>query len=157
MNRRPLLGCLPLALALLLGACATPPSQGLIVSVAQVEVLPSAGSELRATVTLRLQNPNDSAVKFSGATVELGLRGQTIGSGVSSAGGRVPRLGETTLPVVVTVTQVNAVKQALGLYGSDDRRLSYRITGTLSAAGMLKERLAFESVVELAFPGASRL
>jgi len=156
MKRRSLLSLTAATPALLLAACASTPTRGLTVSVAQVDVLPSAGSELRATVTLRIQNPNDSALRFDGATVDMALRGQTIGSGVTNTGGRVPGLGETLLPVTVTVTAVSAVRQAVGLYGADDRRLSYKISGALASSGMGAQRIAFEGMAELAFPGLAQ-
>lgn len=154
MNRRPLLALIPLALV---AGCATPPKQGLVVSVAGVEAVPSGGSELRATVTLRIQNPNDRGLSFGGASVQLSLRGEVVGSGVTASGGNVPRFGEALLPVTVTVTRIAALKQALGLYGADDRRLTYKISGTLATEATGAKPMTFESVVELAFPGISRM
>jgi LEA14-like dessication related protein len=153
MNRRSLLAAVP---ALLLGACASPPKQGLVVSVAGVEAVPSGSSELRARVTLRIQNPNDGDVAYGGARLDLSLRGEVIGTGVTSTGGSLPRLGETLVPVTVTVTRVTAVRQAMGLYGAEDRRLTYKIAGSLASAGGGAKPVAFESLVELAFPGATR-
>lgn len=140
------LAVLPLAL---LAACATPRTP-LQVNVASVERIEGASMELRFMAKLRVQNPNDAAVEFSGATVELQLRGKTIGTGVSSRSGYVPRFGETFVDVPVTVSALGEVRQAIGLYGAPDRKLDVALKGRLNGPGY--DALSFDWRGEMAMP-----
>lgn len=147
---------LALVLALALGACAGLARQEPVrVAVAGVEPLPGEGLELRFLVKLRLQNPNDQPLDFNGAFVELDVRGEPFASGVSNAGGSVPRYGEAVLAVPVSVSALHAVRQAIGAIGSaEPMRLDYELRGKLAGPGFADMR--FETQGELAWPDAVR-
>jgi LEA14-like dessication related protein len=145
--RRLLIALVPLAL---LAACATPRTAPLMVNIAGVERIEGGPMELRFVAKLRVQNPNDSAVEFSGATADLILNGKTIGSGVSDGQGFAPRMGETFVLIPITVSALGDVRQAIGLYGAPDRKLDTSLKGRL--AGSSFNELRFEWRGELAMP-----
>ena len=142
------LAMLPLALVV---ACATPRAP-LQVNVASVERIEGASMELRFMAKLRVQNPNDAPVEFSGATAELQLRGtgRTIGTGVSSGSGYVPRFGETFVNIPITVSGLGELRQAIGLYGAPDRKLDVGLKGRLNGPGY--DALSFDWRGEMAMP-----
>lgn len=144
------LAALPLAL---LGACATPRAP-LQVNVASVERIDSAPMELRFVARLRVRNPNDMALEFSGTTAELSLSGsgKVIGGGVSDTRGTVPRLGEAIVELPITVDALGDVRQAIGLYGAANRKLDVALRGRLVGGG---DALRFEWRGELAMAPAT--
>lgn len=147
-SRRLLIALIPLTL---LAGCVTAPKAPLQVNVASVQRIEGAAMELRFNARLRVQNPNDAPVSYTGASVELKLlNGATIGTGVSSAGGSVPRLGDVFIDVPVTVSALGEVRRAIGLYGAADRKLDVSLKGRLS--GPFTEALGFEWRGELAMP-----
>jgi hypothetical protein len=131
--------------ALALAACASfPATDPPRVLVAGVEPLPGEGLELRFLVKLRIQNPNDAAIDFRGAFVELDLLGRPFASGVSDAAGSVPRFGEAVLGVPVTVSALNALNQVLRIASQDAlTKLDYALRGKL--AGPLFAAARFEA------------
>ena len=79
-------------------ACAALPNRDpLSIDVAGIEPLPGEGLELRLAVRVRIQNPNDTPIEYSGAALDLDLNGRKLASGVSDAIGTVPRYGEAVL------------------------------------------------------------
>jgi LEA14-like dessication related protein len=143
-SRRTLIACIT---STLLAACATPsaPPQ---VNVASVQPIEAGGMELRFVARLRVQNPNQAPLEFSGATAELKLYGKVIGTGVISVSGYVPPLGETFVDIPITVSGIGDVRQAIGLYGAPNRKLDTVLTGRL--AGSRFDNLNFEWRGELA-------
>lgn len=145
----PVLRLLALLLTLALTACAGLTQRETVrVAVAGIEPLPGEGLELRFLVKLRVQNPNDVALSFNGAFIEFDVRGQPFASGVSDASASVPRYGEAVLAVPVTVSALQAVRQAIGALGrSDTGRLDYLLKGKLAGPGFADMR--FETRGEL--------
>jgi LEA14-like dessication related protein len=128
--------------ALLLGGCAsltrTDPVQ---VTVAGIESLPGEGLEMRLLVKLRVQNPNDAPIEYDGVYVKLDVLGRTFATGVSDAGGAVPRFGETVIAVPVSVSVLRMASHALGLLdGRPVDRIDYDLEGKLNAAGFGSRR-----------------
>lgn len=122
-----------LALAAVLAACTSLPQRdALNVTVAGVEPLPGEGLELRLSVKVRIQNPNDAPVEYTGAALSVDLNGRKLASGVSDRTGTVPRYGETVLTIPVTVSAFNMARQVIGLAtGANEREISYRVRGKL--------------------------
>ena len=147
-SRRLLIALLPLAV--LVGCATTPTRTGMRVNIASVERIEGGTMELRFIARLRVQNPNDGPVEFTGATADLQLNGKTIGTGVSDGRGSVPRLGETFVLIPITVSALGDVRQAIGLYGAPDRRLDSVLKGRL--VGSSFDELRFEWRGELAMP-----
>jgi hypothetical protein len=101
--------------ALLAGCAALSGRDPLRVDLAGIEPLPGEGLELRLAIKLRVQNPNDTAIGFDGAALDLEVDGRTLASGVTDQGGNVPRFGEAVLTIPVTISAWNALRQAMRL------------------------------------------
>lgn len=120
--------------SLLLAACAVLPGRDpLRVELVGVEPIEGQGLELRLAVKLRVQNPNDDAVEYDGTALELEVDGKTLASGVSDQRGSVPRYGERVLVVPVSISALNAVRQALALAdGTTREAVPYVLRGKLA-------------------------
>ncbi len=136
-----LLAALPALPLLSLSGCAISPlADPLRVELAGIDSLPGEGLELRFMLQLRVQNPNDAEIAYDGVAVELDLRGQRFGSGVSPLQGRLPRYGEALLSVPVTVPGLALARQLLGLARAGESlrgagRVGYALRGKLGLAG----------------------
>jgi len=144
-----------------LGGCASLPNKDPVqVTVAGMESLPGEGMEIRMLVKLRVQNPNQSQIDFSGAYVKLDVLGKTFASGVSSEGGTVPAFGETIVAVPVTVSVLRMVRQVAGMLdGKPVEKITYEMSGKLNGGLFNTERFAAKGEFELPMsqpdPGAT--
>ncbi|MGH8625416.1 MAG: LEA type 2 family protein [Gammaproteobacteria bacterium] len=143
-------------LALALGGCAGMLTRDPIrINVVGIEPLAGQGLEMRFTVKLRLQNPNETAIDYDGVALELELNGKPFASGVSDQKGSVSRFGETVFSVPVTVSAFAAMRQALGLAdGAKLDNLPYVLRGKL--AGGLFGGMRFTDKGTLSLPGAGK-
>jgi LEA14-like dessication related protein len=105
--------CIAAAAAILAACSALPTRDPLRIAVAGIEPLPGEGLEIRMAVSIRIQNPNDSPIDYSGAALDLDLNGTRLASGVSAASGSVPRYGETVLTIPVTISAFNVARQLM--------------------------------------------
>ncbi|MCM2309902.1 MAG: LEA type 2 family protein [Steroidobacteraceae bacterium] len=124
-----------LSVALLaLGGCASTPNKDPIqVTVAGMESLPGEGMEIRMLVKLRVQNPNQSPIEFSGAYLKLDVLDKTFASGVTSESGTVPAFGEAVVAVPVTVSVLRMVRQVAGMLdGKPVEKITYEMSGKLN-------------------------
>jgi hypothetical protein len=146
MQRRHALLCLP---ALCLAGCATLPGRDpLSVQVVDLEPAEDRESlEARFLCVLRVQNPNDTPLDFSGVSLDLHVRGNPFGSGVADLTGTVPRFGEVLLRVPVSVSAFNIARVGIGLFmdNSQALKVDYVARGRIGS-----ER--FESHGELTLP-----
>ena len=142
---------LALIASLALAGCASLPSADpLSVGVAGIEPLQGEGLELRLAVRVRVQNPNDTPVDFTGAALTLDLNGRKLASGVSDAVGTVPRYGETVLTIPVTISAFDMARQALGFANApNERDVSYRVRGKLESGIFGTRRFTSEGTFEL--------
>ena len=140
-----------------LGACASLSfTDPLNISVAGVQPLPGEGLELRLAITIRIQNPNDAQVNYTGAALDLDLNGRKLASGVSDAAGTVPRYGEAVFTIPVTITAFDVARQLLGFMGdSDSRDISYRVRGKLEGGFFRTRRFSDEGSFQMPTPGTS--
>lgn len=126
-------GLLLAAGALLAGCASLSGRDPLRVELAGIEPLSSEGLELRLAIKLRVQNPNDAAIGFDGAALDLEVDGRTLASGVTDQGGNVPRFGEALVTIPVTVSAWNALRQAMRLAdGSPRESLPVVLRGKLA-------------------------
>jgi LEA14-like dessication related protein len=150
--------CSSLLAVVLLSACATLPSQDpLNVDVAGIDPLPGEGLELRLAVHVRIQNPNDAPVEYSGAALTLDLNDRKLATGVSAVTGVVPRYGEAVLTIPVTISALSMARQVIGFANASGRNeVRYRVRGKLEG-GLLGTR-RFEDTGAFALPasGAAR-
>ena len=140
--------------ALALGACAgLPEKDPLQVTVAGIEPMQGEGLELRMLVKLRVQNPNDAPVEYTGAYLQLDVQGRRFATGVSDAGGTVPRFGEAVVAVPVTVSAARMVRQVMGvLDGTPVDTIRYELSGKLSGAMFQSERFRTQGEFQLPNP-----
>jgi LEA14-like dessication related protein len=134
--------------ALALTACATLPDP-VNVSVAGIESLPGEGLELRMLVKLRVQNPNDAAMPFRGASVRMEVQRRTFATGVSNVAGTLPALGEAVVEVPVTVSALNVIRQVMGLMdGQPIDKIQYSMSGKLHTGGLGGLRFGTDGVLD---------
>ena len=138
--------------ALAIGGCASLPQKDpLQVTVAGIEGLPGEGMEVRMLVKLRVQNPNEAAINYTGVYMKLDVLGKTFASGVSDQSGVVPGFGEAVVAVPVTVSVLRMVRQVVGILdGQPVDTIRYEMSGKLSGGLFGTER--FESKGEFELP-----
>ena len=131
--RRSLFTAALLGTALTLSGCANMPGRDPVqVTVADIESLPGEGMELRMLVKLRVQNPNDVPIEYSGVFVKLDVLDQTFATGVSDEHGTIPRFGESIVSVPVTASMLRVALNALGILGGNQiDKISYKLEGKL--------------------------
>ncbi|WP_434697559.1 LEA type 2 family protein [Pseudomonas sp. Z1-14] len=147
---------LPLILLLLsLSACALFPHRDpLNINVVGIEPLPSEGLEMRFAVKLRLQNPNETAIDYSGAALDLEVNGRTLATGVSDQSGSIPRFSEGILSIPVSISAFSVIRQTLGLSQTQSLdNLPYVLKGKL--AGGLFGTLRFVDRGTLDLPNST--
>ncbi|MBU1331783.1 MAG: LEA type 2 family protein [Gammaproteobacteria bacterium] len=109
---RPLLAA---ALLASLAACSTFANRDpLHIDLVGLEPLPGEGLEVRFAVKLRIQNPNEGSIDYSGVALQLDVNDQPLARGVSDQQGSVPRFGEALISVPVTISAYSAMRQAWG-------------------------------------------
>ncbi|HXJ78641.1 MAG TPA: LEA type 2 family protein [Candidatus Methylomirabilis sp.] len=120
------------------------------VNLAGVESLPGEGMEARFLARIRVQNPNDVSIRYSGLSAELDLNGRSFASGVSDTTGEIPRFGDTVLELPLTVPATAIVGQVLGLIGGNLSKVTYRVRGFLNTGTF--GRAPFDSTGEIEWP-----
>jgi Late embryogenesis abundant protein len=135
---------------ILAGCAALPNRDPLSIDVAGIEPLPGEGLELRLAVRVRIQNPNDTAVDYTGAALDLDLNGRKLATGVSDAMGTVPRYGEAVLTIPVTISALSMARQVLGFTNAQNQRdVSYTVRGKLEGGLFGTRRFTDEGTFEL--------
>lgn len=147
----------PLLLSVVAG-CATLPTQDpLNVDVAGIDPLPGEGLELRLAVRVRIQNPNDAPVEYSGAALTLDLNDRKLATGVSDAAGTVPRYGEAVLTIPVTISALSMARQVIGFANASGRNeVRYRVRGKLEGGLFGTRRFEDTGAFSLPAPGSAR-
>ena len=134
----------------LAGCAAFPGRDPLRVELVGIEPIEGQGLELRLAVKLRVQNPNDGAVEYDGTALELEVNGRTLATGVSDQRGSVPRFGETVLVVPVSISAMNAVRQALVFTdGTPREAVPYVLRGKLAGGAFGAVRFTQEGSIAL--------
>lgn len=146
--------------SLLLAACAALPGRDpLRVELVGIEPIEGQGLELRLAVKLRVQNPNEEAVEYDGAALDLEVNGKSLAYGVSDQRGSVPRYGERVLVVPVSITALNVVRQALALAdGTQRESVPFVLRGKLAGGVFGAVRFSQEGSIGIAslMPRAAR-
>lgn len=138
-------------LALTLAGCASLAGRDpLRVELVGIEPIEGQGLELRLAVKLRVQNPNDGAVEYDGTALELEVNGRTLATGVSDQRGSVPRYGESVLVVPVSISAMNAVRQALVFTdGTTREAVPYVLRGKLAGGAFGAVRFTKEGSIAI--------
>jgi LEA14-like dessication related protein len=146
-----LFGTLLVVAAAGLSGCATWPNRDpLMIDVAGIESLPGEGMELRLLVKVRVQNPNDAAVEYSGVALTLDLNDIRLASGVSDDVGTVPRYGESVFAIPVTISAFDMARHVLALTNTSERDdVTYRVEGKLQGGLFGTRRFIDEGTFQL--------
>jgi LEA14-like dessication related protein len=137
----------------LAGCASLPQPDPLQVTVAGVQSLPGEGMELRLLLKLRVQNPNDAAIEYTGVYVALEVQERTFATGVSSEPGTVPAFGEAVIAVPVTVSVLRMARQVMGvLDGKPVDRITYEMSGKLSGGTFRTVRFSSKGEFQLPAP-----
>ena len=122
------------------------------VAVVGIEPLEGQGLELRMLVKLRVQNPNDVPIDYNGVALEMKVRGKTFASGVSDAGGTVPRFGEALISVPVTASAFGMLGQAVDMFRTGaSGPITYEMKGKLNSPSFNSAH--FQTQGEFSLPG----
>jgi LEA14-like dessication related protein len=119
------------------------------ISLANIQVLESRGTETVFRVDLRVTNPNDIDLNVRGVDCQIELNEQPFAYGVSNTAVRIPALGSEIIPVTVYSSVLDMVRGLLGLPQRQD--LKYRLKGKvrLEDSGWLPSTLPFDSTGSL--------
>jgi late embryogenesis abundant protein len=116
-----------------------------------IEPLQGEGLELRMLVKLRIQNPNDTALDFTGVSLQIQVQGKSFATGVSDVAGSVPRYGEAIVNVPVSISVFRLAGQAIGAMTNEyGGKLAYEMSGKLAGPAFNSAR--FESRGEFTLP-----
>jgi hypothetical protein len=132
------------------GCASLPSSDPLSIGVAGIEPLPGEGLELRLAIQVRIQNPNDTGIDYTGAALTLDFNGRKLASGVSDVAGTVPRYGEAVLTIPVTISAFDMARQVLGFANNPNQpNVRYRVRGKLQAGLFGARRFEDEGTFDL--------
>jgi LEA14-like dessication related protein len=143
-------------IAALMGGCAVfQPGEPVDVTVAGIESLPSEGLELRMSVRLRIQNPNDQPIDYDGVSVRLLVQDKNFASGVSDQRGTIPRFGSEVVAVAVTISPLKVAWHTYELLKNEanPERLRYNLEGKINRVGF--GSVPFRAEGELSMPPVS--
>jgi len=147
---------LAVVLLALQGCAALQGRDPLHVTVVGIEPLEGQGLELRMLVKLRVQNPNDAPIDYNGVALEMKARGKTFASGVSDAGGSVPRFGEAVISVPVTVSAFGMLGQAVDMFRRGaSGPITYEMTGKLNSSSFNSTHFQTQGEFSLPATGAT--
>jgi len=105
-----------MSLLLCLSACSSLPNRDpLKINVVGIEPLQGEGMEVRFTVKIRVQNPNDTILTYNGVALDLDINGQPFASGVSDESGSIGRFSDTVVSVPVSVSAFSVIRQTYGI------------------------------------------
>ena len=144
------LGLLLAALVAVASCAGIPNRDPLIVTVAAIEPVPGEGMELNLAVRLRVQNPNNVPVSYSGAALWLDLNGRRLASGVTDSVGTVPRYGEVVMTMPVTISAFDMARQVFAFVNDENpNEVRYRVRGKLEGGLFGTRRFRDEGLFEL--------
>lgn len=147
------LAALLLPLLLLAGCAGFGTRDPLQVDLAGMEPIPGEGLEMRFNLKLRVQNPNEGAIHYSGVALELDLNDLPLASGVSSQGGTVAGFGEKLIEVPVTISAFSVLRQAWTITGgSPIQNVPYALRGKLGGGFWGTRRFTDAGVLSIPEP-----
>ena len=144
-----------ISLLLCLSACSSLPNRDpLKINVVGIEPLQGEGMEVRFAVTIRVQNPNDYNLTYSGVALDLDINGQPFASGVSDQRGEIGRFSDTVVSVPVSVSAFSFIRQTYGISQMKTlNNMPYILRGKLS--GGLFNTMRFVDSGTLNLPGST--
>ncbi|SDY86721.1 LEA type 2 family protein [Nitrosomonas sp. Nm33] len=127
------------------------------ISLADIELVELGLLEQRFNLKLRIQNPNDIALRINGMTFDVELNGVDFAKGLSDQVVTVPRLGEKVMEVKATSTLGTLWKQLGELEKSSREKVEYRLSGRLFLEGLGSVPFERKGDVFTPFNGAGHL
>jgi len=98
--------------------------------------------EQRMVVTLRIRNPNDTAMALDGMRFSLEVNGLSFAKGSSDRSVTVPRLNEATIEAIADIATTDLLRQAVA--APDAKGVAYRVKGVLFLAGLGHRSVPFD-------------
>lgn len=121
-----------------------------VVSIANIEMLPTQGLQPRFAVDLNILNPNPVAIPITGMAYEISLNGYDLFSGATSDVPRLPAYEEVPLRVEVGANVLQSFGLIMGLLNGEHTKLDYVIETELKVSGILRPfTLVEKGVVDL--------
>lgn len=150
-------GLLLVLASLLLNACAHLPGsvQEPRVHLVGLQLQSAELFEQRYRLKLRIQNPNDFALKIRGLDFQVDLNDQQFAEGVSNQAVEVPAFGEAMMEVEVSSSIWSLARQLRDLSENQAEHMRYRLHGRVALAGRAAT-VGFESTGELGFRESDR-
>ncbi|MDV6345105.1 LEA type 2 family protein [Nitrosomonas sp. Is37] len=127
------------------------------ISLADIELVELGLLEQRFNLKLRIQNPNDIALRINGMTFDVELNGVDFAKGLSDQVVTVPRMGEKVMEVKATSTLGTLWKQLGELEKSSREKVEYRLSGRLFLEGLGSVPFERKGDVFMPFNGADYL
>jgi LEA14-like dessication related protein len=126
-------------LAVLLSACATlrPDFETPTVQVVSVALLPLEDFSPRFAVTLRVMNPNRSALPLRGAAYTISIEGQEIVSGVTNDLPRIPGYGEEDVTLNATLNWLEGLQLLQDLSQNPRNSVAYELSAKLDVGALI--------------------
>ncbi|UVM02611.1 LEA type 2 family protein [Pseudomonas laurylsulfatiphila] len=144
-----------ISILLCLSACSSLPNRDpLKINVVGIEPLQGEGMEVRFAVTIRVQNPNDYNLTYSGVALDLDINGQPFASGVSDQRGEIGRFSDTVVSVPVSVSAFSFIRQTYGISQMKTlNNMPYILRGKLSGGVFNTKRFVDSGTLNL--PGST--
>ena len=144
-----------ISILLCLSACSSLPNRDpLKINVVGIEPLQGEGMEVRFAVTIRVQNPNDNNLTYSGVALDLDINGQPFASGVSDQRGEIGRFSDTVVSVPVSVSAFSFIRQTYGISQMKTlNNMPYILRGKLSGGVFNTKRFVDSGTLNL--PGST--
>jgi LEA14-like dessication related protein len=144
-----------ISLLLGLSACSSLPNRDpLKINVVGIEPLQGEDMEVRFAVKIRVQNPNDTTLIYSGVALDLDINGQPFASGVSDERGTIGRFSDVVVSVPVSVSAFSVIRQTYGISQMKTlNNMPYILHGKLS--GGLFNTMRFVDSGTLNLPGST--
>ena len=130
----------------LLGGCAGNNSgvESPRIQLADVRFLSSGVFEQKMLIDLRVTNPNNFDIALEGVSFDFEVNDAHFASGLTNEGVTLPRLGDATVPVPVSTTLLDIIREALRL--TERGEISYRLSGfAFVTEGIGTRKVPFET------------
>ncbi len=127
------------ALAVWLSACATlqPDFETPTVQVVSVALLPPENLAPRFAVTLRVMNPNRSALSLKGAAYTIRIEDQEIVSGVANDLPKIPGYGEEDVTLDATLNWLEGLRLLEDLSRNPRDSIEYELKAKLDVGALI--------------------
>lgn len=130
-----------LGFVLLLAGCAAmqPRLEAPHVTLTDLRLLDATLFEQRYGLTIRIQNPNSTALPITGMNYRLDINDIEVGRGVSDQRVTVPAYGEALVEIRLTSNLARILDKIRSLESGPGRNLRYHLSGGVALANrMLK-------------------